>query len=349
VKAYLSLRRGDAVSMEETLNVIGAIPGTTAIVEYFPHRERLYIFILRSDKQRASVVEVEQPEARIREIIAAGIQNNSVSMSAFRFWELNLAGALVDPIVEFLDGCDLIYFVPFGDIVRLPLHAFSTAAGFRLIEKYDIAYMPSASLLRFCLEGSSPDSSGSLVMAFEGRPPDAILNHAYPEAQAVSSVLRKAEMCLGADATIGNLIGKGKDKRVIHLACHGEFNADAPMSSCLHLYDGALTADEIFQNVELDARLVTLSACRTGQAFMMPGDETFGLIRAFLHAGVSAILVSLWNLNDEKSSAFMEKFYSRVATMSTAKALAETEREMLAGPGSHPYFWAPFILIGNYR
>jgi CHAT domain-containing protein/tetratricopeptide (TPR) repeat protein len=350
VKEYLSIRRGDAISADEARTIIGAIPGTTAIVEYFFHRERFYIFILRSDKQKITVVEVGQAESRIREIIKIGIETGQTGMSsAFRMWELNLAPALVDPLVSSLDGCDLIYFVPFGDIERLPLHAFKTAAGFRLIEKYDTAFIPSTSLLRCCLRGRRSESTDSLVLAFEGRAPDPILKQAYPEAQAVASILSNAEVCLGAEATIGNLIRKCKDKHVVHLTCHGEFNARDPMKSCLYLYDGVLTADEIFQKIELKTHLVTLAACQTGQASMGPGDETFGLIRAFLYAGVSAMLVGLWNLNDERSSLFLEKFYRNTKTMTVVRALAETQREVMNEPGYLEKFWAPFILVGNYR
>jgi CHAT domain-containing protein/tetratricopeptide (TPR) repeat protein len=349
VKAYLALRRGDAVTAIEARDLISAIPGTTAIVEYFTHRERLYIFVLRSDTKEVKVVEAGRSEKEIQTLIESGIVDGQVHMSALSMWQANLARDLVDPLVESLEGCDLVYLVPYGDIVRLPLHAFKTSAGFRLIEKYVIAYTSATSVLKFSLGGSSSDSAGSLVMAFEGRPPQAVLTQVYPEANAVRTVLGKGDICLGDHATVGNLINKGKDKRIIHLACHGEFNAHDPMKSCLHLFDGPLTADEIFRHVELKANLITLSACQTGRVSLRPGDETFGLVRAFMHAGVSSLVVSLWNLNDETSSQFMDEFYRKCAKMTVGKALAETQREALGRPMSHPYFWAPFILIGNYR
>ncbi|NTU43845.1 MAG: CHAT domain-containing protein [Nitrospirales bacterium] len=257
---------------------------------------------------------------------------------------------LVDPILPFLEGCSLVYLVPYGDLVRLPLHAFKTCAGFCLIERYEIAYIPSTTLLRSCLKGSPSGSSEALIMAFEGRFPQEILSHACEEADAVGRSLSAGKVFTGGEATAVNFLEHCRDKAVIHLACHGEFNRDDPMKSCLYLYDRAVTAEEIFGSMEIKADLVTLSACRTAQALVRPGDETFGLIRALFHAGASALIVSLWNVNDESALTFMEKFYGNIRTMTVVKALAETQREMMAGPwGHHLKFWAPFILVGNCR
>lgn len=348
VAAYLDLRSGASISAGEALKMLENIPGTAAIVEYYPHRDRLYIFIGRSDRERPIVVEVGLSEQTLQERIADGIHSGSVTMSTVSFWEANLTGMLIDPVVQHLEGCTIVYLVPFGDMVRLPLHAFTTQSGFRLIEKYDVLYVPSTTLLRFCLEGRPHDFSEALVMAFQGKPPLKLLDCAADEAHAVAQKFKKSEVLIGTDATLANLMAKGTNAGVIHIVCHGEFNPDEPMDSCLYLADGKLSADAIFRNMQLTTDLVVLSACQTAQASSKPGDETCGLVRAFFHAGAASILVSLWNVNDKSAPVFMEKFYVRAQSMTLARALAETQREMIGTSGARPYHWAPFILVGKY-
>src|SRR6266851_3257916 len=113
---------------------------------------------------------------------------------------------------------------------------------------------------------------------------------------------------------------------------------------------------EIF-DLRLNADLVVLSACETAGGKMSRGEGIVGLTTAFLFAGSRSVIASLWNVNDESTSLFMESFYkglkaglpkaealrqARLETMQRhAKSAVTGEEESLASP----YFWAPFILI----
>jgi CHAT domain-containing protein/Tfp pilus assembly protein PilF len=124
--------------------------------------------------------------------------------------------------------------------------------------------------------------------------------------------------------------------------------------------DGVLKMAEIF-NLRLNADLVVLSACETARGEMSRGEGIVGLTSAFLFAGSDAVVASLWNVNDESTSLFMEHFYTALKEgLTKAEALrkarcelmqmrikenATSEEESLASP----YFWAPFILVGGWR
>jgi len=117
--------------------------------------------------------------------------------------------------------------------------------------------------------------------------------------------------------------------------------------------DGLLEVHEIL-DLKLHASLVTLSACETalgsGYFSEVPaGDDFVGLTRAFLSAGSQAVLASLWAVNDRSTLQLMVDFYRRLPKEGKAAALAKTQRAMRLSGGrySHPYFWAPFVLVGK--
>ena len=119
--------------------------------------------------------------------------------------------------------------------------------------------------------------------------------------------------------------------------------------------DGRLEVHEIL-NMRLNARLVTLSACETALgsgyfAEVPAGDEFVGLTRAFLFAGSSAVLASLWEVNDRSTLELMRGFYQRILRSGNAESLAAAQRTMLRQDGRyrHPYFWAPFVLVGSMQ
>ena len=144
--------------------------------------------------------------------------------------------------------------------------------------------------------------------------------------------------------------------RTIHLAAHGDFRPDNPLFSGLALEDGWLTTFDIF-NLRLNASLVTLSACQTGRNVNSGGDELLGLMRAFLYAGAASLVLSLWPVEDRSTARLMEAFYAGLADgRSKAAALRQAQlqfihqqagKEHLSELYAHPYFWAPFFLVGD--
>lgn len=138
----------------------------------------------------------------------------------------------------------------------------------------------------------------------------------------------------------------------VHIATHGNYNYEQPLYS--HLLfpptgedDGRLNVYEVFE-LDLDASLVTLSACETGLGNLSKGDELVGLSRAFLFAGASSVVVSLWAVADYPTSLLMANFYSYIKDHNLNKALTLAQRDVIK-TYPQPLYWAPFILIGNGR
>jgi CHAT domain-containing protein len=145
------------------------------------------------------------------------------------------------------------------------------------------------------------------------------------------------------------------DFKIIHFATHSLIDDKRPARSAVVLSrienqseDGLLQAREIF-NLNLNADLVTLSACQSGLGQFIRGEGIEGLSRAFFYAGSSSVLMSLWAVNDQATCQLMERFYRHLRrSESLMDALRSAKREMIdTGAVSHPYYWAGFIVNGK--
>lgn len=112
--------------------------------------------------------------------------------------------------------------------------------------------------------------------------------------------------------------------------------------------DGLLQVRDVF-NLELHADLVVLSACQTGVGKEVAGEGLIGMTRAFLYAGAASVVVSLWQVDDESTSDLMVSFYRQLElTGDKSEALRRAKLELIdRSPYFQPYYWAPFILIGQ--
>jgi len=212
------------------------------------------------------------------------------------------------------------------------------------------------------------------------------------EAEDVAACFSEPMVLVGADAAESELVrmadtGELGTFGIIHIATHALVDDERPEQSALvlslvglpdpleaamagtRIYDGLVTAKEIVREWELDADLVTLSACRTGLGKVVGGEGYVGFSHAFFQAGARSVLVSLRKVQDRATALLMVRFYENYLgrydderagmtgrAMSKAKALQEAKRwlrtleyEDGARPFEHPYYWSPFILIGDPR
>jgi len=261
-----------------------------------------------------------------------------------------LYGLLLAPLAEELRPYRRLIIVPHGPLHYLPFHALHDGQAF-LLERHEISYLPGASLLRYCCE-AQPATSGLTAFGYScaGRLPYAI-----QEARSIAQLMG-GQAILEQEATSERLREASEGCRVLHLATHGDFRPDNPLFSGLALAGGWLTTLDIF-GLHLDASLVTLSACQTGRNVVKGGDELMGLTRAFLYAGATSLALSLWPVEDSATAQLMATFYRKLADGWTkVTALRHAQLELIerqrqgdaaAQRLAHPYFWAPFFLVGD--
>jgi CHAT domain-containing protein/uncharacterized protein HemY len=171
----------------------------------------------------------------------------------------------------------------------------------------------------------------------------------YPE--------EKVTLLIGKEANENNIKQtKLSEYRLLHFAAHGIINEDqSDLSSLVFSMDqddqedGFLMMREVF-DLKLNADLVTLSACRTALGQRIRGEGIHSLARAFLYAGANSVLVSLWDVSDKSTAALMKTTYGNMSENHSDKAAAlrNAKLKMIEESAySHPYYWAPFVLIGD--
>jgi CHAT domain-containing protein len=175
---------------------------------------------------------------------------------------------------------------------------------------------------------------------------DPLIPAVTEEAKSVAQHLPRAEILSDRRATVQALLTKAPGRSVLHFACHGMFRADSPMFSSLKLHDGWLTAADVMR-MDLNDALVTLSACESGRNEVYAGDEIIGLTRGFLGAGAATLVASLWLVQDGTTAWLMERWYEQLSDGVGRAAALRNSQLALKERFSHPYYWAPFVLIGQ--
>ncbi len=136
---------------------------------------------------------------------------------------------------------------------------------------------------------------------------------------------------------------------VIHVATHAWLDEQRPWNSSIALDDSlVLRAGEV-ATLDLQARLAVLACCAGAGGTVVSGEGALGLATGFLSAGATAVLGSLWPVDDRATSRFMADIYRALADGSTAaEALAAAQAATRRRPEtSHPFYWAGFVLIGD--
>jgi CHAT domain-containing protein len=379
-KEQVSLMNVEPLTLKEVQEFLD--PQTT-LVEYFVSERSAFVFVVEKDKLQ--FVTVELPRERLASLVKDLRESIFTLGEKDKFNEASavLYKHLIESLLPHITGKELI-IVPHDVLHYLPFHALVGSDGRYLIEKYPVYYLSSASLLQFVKEKRK--AGGEKVLAF-GNPdlgdPEKNLEFAELEAKEVKAAYPGSSVYIGKEATEEKSKALSANHDILHFATHAKLNEDDPLSSAVLLAredkeDGRLEVREIF-GMELKANLVVLSGCETGLGKLSTGDEVVGLTRAFIYAGTPSVVASLWSVDDSSTAHLMASFYRNLKTMSKVEALRQAQLELIRGEGrsdllarrgvggigklgetqksesssqdsistSHPYFWAPFILVGD--
>jgi CHAT domain-containing protein/predicted negative regulator of RcsB-dependent stress response len=343
-----------------------------ALVSYFLGRARSWAWVASArGVELAELAPRAELEALVERALAAlrepGARRAEVALRA--------AGeALLAPLASALTAGAHLVVVPHGVLHYLPFEALRGPDGRYLVERHTVAYAPSAASFAF-LRAHAPGEVRLARVLAVGNPlvpapgaatqreaPLALLGHlrALPHSGAELRAIarrfgRAARVLEGAAATEGALARAPlAEIDLLHFATHALVDERRPERSGLALTpeppdDGLLQVREIYR-LPLAAALVTLSACETALGRDVAGEGIVGLTRAFFHAGAGAVAATLWSVDDAAAAALMDRFYREVGRgVPLHAALAEAKRALLAAGGAtaHPYYWAPYVLVGE--
>jgi CHAT domain-containing protein len=354
----------------------------TALVEFLSVGEKVFALVItKTNFDIVSLPISKNSLAAKTKLFRSLIFNKDENENAWLPVAESLRASLIEPIekVSVLKDVKRIGFIPFGFLHDLPFAALArndNGSTKFLVEDYALFQAPSATFHAHKSKSVPPAPTGRyanitdppvgaggtdlLTIAFgrnesnEENLPD--LEFASDEAQAVSQITNGIAFT-NKQATETELKQRADDCDVLHLSAHAIAESDMPLFSRLLLEptdtdDGNLTVKEIFE-LGLKTKLVTLSACETGQSFSASGNDfteqdRVGLIEAFLHAGSDSVLASQFPVSDKPTAEFMKIFYQNLREKDKVNALAETQRAMIHNK-TRPRHWSPFFIVGTDR
>ncbi len=353
----------DSRSVEDLL-----LDRKTSFVAYFLGENALYIFVInRSGRQMARVALTEPLEERVlqlRKALAMG-DFDTFTASAGKLYK-----ALIGPVRNELnptliiipDG--ILHFLPFEVLID-PDAMFDANGVYKhlpyLIRDFQIGYNLSASLAFQQLWSGQRKSYGTFI----GFAPDYSgeydtdggfqkLSGTKKEVSDIADLL-DGDKLTGPEASVDNFMLHARNYSIVHLACHAFTDDTNPKFSRLVLDpsgdgDGILHTYELY-NLDLNADLVTLSACNTGIGKIARGEGILGLARGFTYAGTPSLLMSLWSVPDDQTGKIMTGFYRELKKgRAKDKALRLAKLKYLESSNNlvaSPYYWGGFVISGN--
>lgn len=346
---FVWLNNTTGVTVDELRQVLA---DDEVVIEYYPDDTELKIFVI--DRTGLQVVKSDCGRRQIREQVL----KLRLQLEKFQYGEKYVT-AHADNLLSSVNGClhDLhqllfapvaslvagkkLIFVPFDLLHNVPFHALFDGEEY-LLDRHEITYAPSARLLTLFESGQHQISDKALIFGAA----DDYTQNINEEINIIRALYPNASCFTGSEATAKSLTWHASGKGIVHIASHAIFRYDNPMFSSFQLADSWLNFYDVC-TLDLRSSLVTLSGCSTGANQTHAGDELLGLVRGFLSAGASALVVSLWEVSDPVTAKLMAAFYERLRSgLPPQSALRAAELE-LKKTFPHPYYWAPFVFIGR--
>ena len=343
-----AVRNSEIASLEEIRASLGS---EMSLIEYFYIGERVFAIVLTVDTLDFIPVADASTVTKHLRLFQFQMSKFRLGSEYFSKFQESLLQAtqkhleaiyreIFAPIRERLRTPHLL-IVPYGALHSLPFHALFDGSQF-LIDTFKISYAPNASVHTFCQQSADRQTGPSLILGVE----DPRVPFIRKEVELVAGVVPEAEILLGPNANEQALRRDGARSQLVHIASHGYFRQDNPMFSAIRLADSYLSLYDLY-HMQLPVDLLTLSGCVTGLDVIAEGDELIGLSRGLLYAGARSMLLSLWDVDDRSTAEFMRSFYSYLFKQQNKAAALRSAMLELRSLYPHPYYWAPFRLIGK--
>jgi len=359
-----------------------SVSGNQALIGYTLSDSLIYIFAITSNE--AVGLRKHLPENfmdqlnKFRDQLSGNIPSDYSLNDLLNFIQLsyNIYDVLLKPVEELISGRRLI-IIPDNQLGYLPFEVLITKnitpsnLDLRnlpyLVKQHAISYAYSATLLQKRNNNGSRTNRKILAIsptyhANEFQPGGNRQQNLLPIPWAIEEVQSltrayRGDAMIGNNATTNKFMSKAPGYLVLHLAMHSLIDNENPMFSSLvfsqtddTLNDPFLNTYELF-NMELNARLAVLSACKTGDGRLQRGEGIMSMARGFFYAGVPSIIMTLWDIDDYSSSRLIANFYdylSRGYEKDAALRMAKLDYLDTADKlRAHPHFWAGFVNIGD--
>jgi len=297
------------------------------------------------------------------------LRKRMTEFGAYKRFARSLYALLLAPAKDILKNKAHLIILPDGPLNALPFQTLLDEQDKHLIDTFTISYAPSIATLLKIMQRSDErkklagDKKAFLIMGRQSFTDDAeYVGGELSEDQAKSiSDLVGVKPYLDSQATKATALAEMPKARYIHLTTHGELNEASPMYSAIILAKGTDDNGKLYardlMDLKLQAELVALSACDSGRGKQVDGEGLLGLSWALFVAGSSTNIVTQWGVAENSMKKLMLGFYKQLQQAETtgnriskAVALRRAQLSLMNDENyRHPYYWAPVVLIGDWR
>ncbi|MHC4959910.1 MAG: CHAT domain-containing protein [Planctomycetota bacterium] len=361
------------------------LPKGTLLLHYFPGEDVLTIWLARrkrdeKDERNTLLFSVPVGKDRINALVRAcrdrmldfgyALQDNlepdpaagaRLDADLARLYDL-LVPAEPKAIREEFEAAKRVVVIPHGDLYVLPFEALRGPNGYLGKDKAFVYFIDQSHVSTRLPQTRGRLRGGDRWAAFAN--PRGDLVEAKREVDAITAWWKQdPKVYAGPQATKDAVLNAiKKDFTILHFATHGRLKSDVSETS-IELHDVQLTRKDVEQLMRTeeymdgfaDVRLVVISACNSAVGQRAPVEHVFGFPDSLQRAGVAGIVGSLWPVESGSASLFMQSFYKHLLSEKSggvAESLRAARAELMNYEGGkyvHPYYWAPFLLYGDWR
>lgn len=339
----LHLERPDLSELER----ISPLDGAAVVSFFFTLDHRLIAFTWEKGRPVRSVyLPISEDDLRM-------VAENTERKIKQRVFFKHDGKALYDILIKPLGlSSKRLIIVPDKYLWKIPFHALSPDGSRYLIEDTTVSYSPSVSVLLDQLRASKPKRKSLRALA------NPSFNNRY--LKFVNDEARGVAVLFGSDpiynATERDFLRVAKEADIVHLSMHAEIDTDDPLNSFLAFApadnnDGKLTVEELLDVKLQKQSLIFVASCDTNN--VLKGEGLVSLAWGMMGSGATAVVSAQWEANDRATKVFTGHFYRYTRLgMSPAVALQKAAVEMIANKSENyhePYYWAAFMLNGDFR
>lgn len=343
-------RRGTMASLTA---VQAALDDHSLLVSYYSAGNQLYAFTTSNQPAEVQVVplgicasDIEKAWKQSRRIIlrpSSSIQQGQKRLAQFWRW-------LIEPISQQIAQKKRLIIIPYKGLFHVPFACLYDESSARyLVEQVAVQSAPSATIWHHCIS-KKPLGDHPLLVGFPGEIESlSYLDWVTSEIASLNNILPNAKVLLGDSAQHTTVLEAAKESYLLHLAGHIFYDQANPLASGMPLADGRwLRASDLYLRYgQLSGDIVVLSGCESGR-IQPQGGEVLGLTSAFLYAGASCLIASMWPVDDASTAVLMQHFYHNLtAGLPVDEALQTAQMTLMQHAKlAHPFYWAPFSLMG---
>ncbi|MEP6512753.1 MAG: CHAT domain-containing protein [Parafilimonas sp.] len=349
------LEKEDSLPISDINNLLNS---NAAIIEYFTGDSLTYSIALYKDGAPA-FIEINQPNAVIDSFINFFNSKQNITNAPYEFEQTAystyekfilpcIKSKKINSLIIIPDGA--LNFVAFDALLTKPAKSLSFKLLPYLVNSSEISYGYSVATLLKQQLYTGKSSNTLLAFAPEFNHDERNLAPLPYSATEIKAIVRniKGTYLQKQQASLSNFKRLAPSSSIIHLATHASADAEGAMPR-IEFIDSTLYLNELYA-MQLHAKLVVLSACKTGIGKVEKGEGAISLARGFYYAGAQNIITSLWEVNDEATASIFKIFYSNIKSNSYNNALHKAKinylKSSLSNDKYSPYYWAGIIGIG---